>query len=92
MNSPNEQDIAKRAYAIWEQEGRPNGRSVEHWLTAERELSAARKAIEESFASDSPSPAVGEKKRAAAGQGAKPKVSILKPKSRSRATPISKPH
>ncbi|MBB3559339.1 hypothetical protein FHX06_000636 [Rhizobium sp. BK512] len=31
--------ICKRAYAIWEAEGRPNGRDAEHWLqaTAERD-------------------------------------------------------
>ena len=26
-----------RAYLIWEREGRPQGREVEHWLAAERE-------------------------------------------------------
>lgn len=31
--------ICKRAYAIWEMEGKPYGRDAEHWLqaTAERE-------------------------------------------------------
>jgi hypothetical protein len=28
-------EIAERAYAIWEREGRPHGRDLEHWLTAE---------------------------------------------------------
>jgi hypothetical protein len=32
--------IAVRAYQIFEQEGRPEGRSVENWLRAEAELSA----------------------------------------------------
>ena len=35
---PTEQEIARRAYAIWEQEGRPHGRNLDHWLKAEREL------------------------------------------------------
>lgn len=26
--------IAQRAYCIWEQEGRPEGRSLEHWRRA----------------------------------------------------------
>ena len=26
-----------RAYLIWEREGRPEGRALEHWLVAERE-------------------------------------------------------
>ena len=29
-----ERDIRKRAYAIWEAEGRPLGRELEHWLRA----------------------------------------------------------
>ncbi|HEV3177804.1 MAG TPA: DUF2934 domain-containing protein [Stellaceae bacterium] len=31
-------EIAKRAYAIWEVEGRPSGRDLDHWLRAEAEL------------------------------------------------------
>lgn len=38
-----EAEIAKRAYAIWEREGRPKGREVEHWLRAEAELAATTK-------------------------------------------------
>jgi hypothetical protein len=30
--------IRLRAHEIWEQEGRPEGRSHEHWLRAEREI------------------------------------------------------
>src|SRR6202035_180062 len=29
--------IRLRAYAIWEEEGRPNGRHIEHWQRAEEE-------------------------------------------------------
>jgi Protein of unknown function (DUF2934) len=36
-------DIAERAYFIWEQAGRLDGRALEHWLQAEAEL-AKRKA------------------------------------------------
>jgi hypothetical protein len=32
--------ISRRAYEIWEQEGRPEGRDLQHWLQAEQELSA----------------------------------------------------
>lgn len=32
--------ISERAHAIWESEGRPTGKDVEHWLRAERELQA----------------------------------------------------
>ena len=30
--------IRRRAYTIWEREGRPAGKSAEHWLRAEAEL------------------------------------------------------
>jgi hypothetical protein len=30
--------IRERAYQLWEQEGRPEGRHMDHWLQAEREL------------------------------------------------------
>ncbi|WP_353860736.1 DUF2934 domain-containing protein [Azospirillum formosense] len=33
-----EHRIRHRAYAIWEQEGRPEGRRAEHWERACREL------------------------------------------------------
>jgi hypothetical protein len=32
------EDIAKRAREIWEKEGRPEGRDMEHWLQAETDL------------------------------------------------------
>jgi hypothetical protein len=33
-----EQAIRERAHSIWEEEGRPEGRDVEHWLRAETEI------------------------------------------------------
>jgi hypothetical protein len=35
-------EIAKRAYTMWELEGRPTGKDLEHWLRAEAELDARR--------------------------------------------------
>jgi hypothetical protein len=32
-----ESQTRTRAYAIWEAEGRPEGRAVDHWLAAEAE-------------------------------------------------------
>lgn len=40
QNSPTEQNISERAYEIWQAEGCPQGRDLEHWLAAEREVSA----------------------------------------------------
>lgn len=33
--------IAHRAYAIWQAEGEPAGRDLDHWLKAEAELRAS---------------------------------------------------
>jgi Protein of unknown function (DUF2934) len=38
-----EQAIRERAYAIWEEEGRPDGRDQDHWLRAEAEIGSAEK-------------------------------------------------
>jgi hypothetical protein len=35
---PTHDEIARCAYAIFEQEGRPEGREMEHWLRAEAQL------------------------------------------------------
>lgn len=34
----NEDSIRRRAYEIWEQEGRPHGKELEHWLRAFKEF------------------------------------------------------
>lgn len=36
------EQIAHQARTIWEREGRPDGRELEHWFQAERELSVQR--------------------------------------------------
>jgi len=38
MESSKHQAIAERAYALWEQEGRPHGRNLDHWQRAEQEV------------------------------------------------------
>jgi len=39
---PTALEIARCAYAIWEQEGRPEGRQVAHWLEAEAQIRQSR--------------------------------------------------
>ncbi|HWA10079.1 MAG TPA: DUF2934 domain-containing protein [Opitutaceae bacterium] len=39
-NTPTQEEVARRAYEIWETEGNPGGRDVEFWLEAERQLTA----------------------------------------------------
>jgi hypothetical protein len=41
MATPREQDLRRiqlRAFQIWEQEGRPEGRHMEHWRQAEQQI------------------------------------------------------
>jgi len=35
VSAPSNTDIALVAYRIWENEGRPHGRAIEHWIQAE---------------------------------------------------------
>ena len=36
--TPSHEDISRRAYEIYEREGRPDGRELAHWAQAETEL------------------------------------------------------
>jgi hypothetical protein len=36
--NPTEEEIRARSYAIWEREGRPNGKAEEHWQRASAQL------------------------------------------------------
>jgi hypothetical protein len=40
MIQPDENQIANRSYLIWEKEGRPDGKALDHWLRAQDELAA----------------------------------------------------
>src|SRR5215208_2489737 len=42
MTVEEEQQLRERAYSIWEQEGRPHGRDLDHRLRAEAEIAAER--------------------------------------------------
>jgi hypothetical protein len=41
-NKVNRDEVAQRAYQLWQAAGRPIGRDLEYWLQAEAELLAAR--------------------------------------------------
>lgn len=49
MTERNEDRVRQRAYAIWEEEGRPDGEDLCHWSDAETELrgETTREQIEE---------------------------------------------
>ncbi|WEX10435.1 DUF2934 domain-containing protein [Chelativorans sp. AA-79] len=40
MTTEREDRIRRRAYELWEQEGRPEGREWDHWVQAAREVEA----------------------------------------------------
>jgi hypothetical protein len=40
--SPTQEDIARRAYEIYVERGRPEGCDLEHWLEAEAQISGRR--------------------------------------------------
>jgi hypothetical protein len=40
MDLEKHEQIAKRAYALWQAEGQPDGRHEEHWYCAAREIAA----------------------------------------------------
>jgi hypothetical protein len=42
-----EERIKERAYQIWERAGRPEGKSVEHWLQAQAEIAADEQELSE---------------------------------------------
>jgi hypothetical protein len=41
-NRPSADTISRRAYELWEQEGRPEGADMRHWLQAEQELNGSQ--------------------------------------------------
>jgi hypothetical protein len=40
VNTDRRAKIRARAYAIWEQEGRPDGKQLDHWVQAKRLIAA----------------------------------------------------
>lgn len=61
MPMPQENDIRDRAYALWENNGSPEGREQEYWYRAERELSeeAGLDTSEEAAETTQPTPPAG---------------------------------
>ena len=56
MSEQREQAIRERAYALWEQDGRPEDRSLAHWSQAEAEIGTERSAVDPNEASIAKSP------------------------------------
>lgn len=64
-------EIAKRAYALWDQEGRPMGRDIDHWLQAEAEVMSTQRMAQR--AATGAAGAAGMKQRAAAAAATAPR-------------------
>lgn len=63
-NGDHEEEIRSIAYQIWEEEGHPDGRDLEHWLRAESIWRERRsRDISESQPEPPAQPAKGQKKR-----------------------------
>lgn len=67
--------VSRRAYTIWEAEGRPEGRHEEHWYRAESEIT------HEEEAKKSP-----RRSREAAPPSARPATAATKPRQPTRRT------
>lgn len=64
------EEVQQRSYLIWESEGRPGGRELDHWLQAEAELAkeqAESNAVAAPAAAKPKSRASAAKKRSKAG-------------------------
>jgi hypothetical protein len=56
--------ISARAYSIWEREGRPDGKALNHWLQAEAELIGTSR-VEDALALDALALAASDPKQVA---------------------------
>lgn len=77
MPQLDEHKIAARSYSIWESEGKPDGKALDHWLQAQSELVAEIKRTTKAPIKAKAKTATAAKKPRAA---AKPKKTIAKPK------------
>jgi hypothetical protein len=62
MTDDFEKLVRERAYQLWEQEGRCDGRAEEHWHAAHRELASRSEAPPAAPANEPAAPASGAKR------------------------------
>lgn len=85
-----EQWVQQRAYAIWETEGRPDGRDRAHWEQAEHELTTAAATAPRASGSDpAAEPVVESKGKARPRPAAKPAAATAS--SRRKKSPELRP-
>ena len=83
MQAMTEDKIQVRAYELWEQEGRPQGRAEEFWFRATTELSTngSNGSVKKAKKSTAPKAAASAKTKAVAEPVAKPKKKAAAKKS-----------
>ena len=90
-----EDRIRRRAYEIWEQEGRPDGREVDHWLRAAREIADEEGRGEGMAAAAASAPAVSaptaSTPTASTPTASTPTAGARKPAARARKTGAKEP-
>lgn len=83
-----EDRIRRRAYEIWEREGRPHGREIDHWLRAAQEIAGEEGRGGDMAMAAGSEPAAGARKPAARTRrtGAKePSAQLAQPAAAARA-------
>jgi hypothetical protein len=78
--------IARRAYEIWEGEGRPHGRDREHWLRAEAEVSTSTSIVADPVVLKPVKGKTVATPKATAAAEAKPATAAISPKVREAVT------
>jgi len=73
-----EHEIRVRAYTLWEQEGRSDGRALDHWSRAEREIAAMQETLKAAVAATQAAAAKKPAKPAKAPKAAEPKTASAK--------------
>jgi len=73
MSTEKQRQIEQRAYALWQAEGRPDGKHEEHWRRAAHEVEAEERVVGEAEKAGprQSSGRAGRARRSAATQGGK---------------------
>lgn len=78
MQENRTEKIRQRAYAIWEAEGHPQGRDMDHWRQAERELDGGDGKVTMPATGEMAMPATGGTISSVPKTAGRPKISLSK--------------
>jgi hypothetical protein len=83
------ESISRRAYELWEQEGRPDGNDLRHWLQAEQELSGRQTTSNPGGYTDTPQSRPATDSRPLQGTRSSPPPAARETKQRSSNAPFA---